>query len=166
VSYANSYTEPVVLGQVLTTHDADWSVLWAYGSSRKYVPSASTLHVGKHVSEDPDKTRADEDVGFLVIEAGSTTIDGRDCYADVSSDTIRGVDNGPPYSLPLSGLGTVETAVVGLMAMDGNDGGWARLYGSSPVDGSGIDAAIDEDELSGSERRHTTEQVGYLACEE
>lgn len=49
-------------------------------------------------------------------------------------------------------------------AMDGGDGGWAVLYGENPI-GSNVRLAIDEDQISDTERSHTTEQVSYWVFE-
>ena len=34
-TYGQSYTTPVVLGQVMSENDADWSVFWDQGTSRR-----------------------------------------------------------------------------------------------------------------------------------
>ena len=70
-SYANSYSSPVVVGQVMSANDADWSVFWASSGSRETPPTSSSLSVGKHVAEDPDTTRANEEIGYIVIEKGT-----------------------------------------------------------------------------------------------
>ena len=49
-----------------------------------------------------------------------------------------------------------------MAAMDGGNGGWAALYGASPVGASYIDLVADEDQANDAERSHTTEQVGYI----
>ena len=49
--------------------------------------------------------------------------------------------------------------------MDGGDGGWAILYGDSPVRSGGLNLAIDEDWAIDSERSHTTEQAGFVVLE-
>jgi hypothetical protein len=49
--------------------------------------------------------------------------------------------------------------------MDVNDGGWAILYGPSPVSTSTINLAIEEDQAGDSERRHRHEQVAYIVFE-
>ena len=38
-TYSNSYTNPVVLGQVMTYNDVDWSVFWASQNGSKNQPS-------------------------------------------------------------------------------------------------------------------------------
>ena len=46
-------------------------------------------------------------------------------------------------------------------AMDGGDGSWAVLFGSNPISGTTLNLAVDEDQISDTERSHTHEQVGY-----
>ncbi|HET6426983.1 MAG TPA: Calx-beta domain-containing protein, partial [Phycisphaerae bacterium] len=161
-SYSNSYTTPVVVGQVMTYNDADWSAFWACGSLRTDPPSSSALTVGKMVGEDSDVTRADETIGYVVVEAGLGTMTGVGFVAGLGGDSILGVADSPPYSYSLSGLPTVETAVASLAGMDGANGGWSLLYGSSPLTTSTLNLAIDEDQIGDSERSHTSEQVAYI----
>ena len=165
-SYQNSYTSPVVVGQVMSANDADWSAFWCHGSSRTNPPDGSNLNVGKMVAEDPDTTRADETVGYIVIESGSGAINGINYTAGLGSDTVRGVDNtSVGYNYSLSGLGSASAAAVSLAGLDGGDGGWAVLYGPSPLSSTTLTLAVDEDQLSNSERNHTTEQLGYIVFE-
>lgn len=160
-SYINSYSNPVVLGQVMTNNDADWSVFWAYGSSRTGIPTSSTLRVGKHVGEDSRKTRANETIGYIVLESGSGTIDTTPYTAGVGADIVRSVTNSPPYTYSFSSVGAASHAVLSSAAMDGGDGGWPLLYGTNPISNSALQIAYDEDQISNSERSHTTEQVAY-----
>lgn len=69
-----------------------------------------------------------------------------------------------------SRAGTVRSAEwvirsVERAAMDGGNGGWAYLYGASPITPTTLYLAVDEDQTNDSERRHTTEQVGYVVFE-
>ena len=161
-SYANTYDNPVVLGQVMSCNDSDWSVFWSRGSGRTAPPSSDALYIGKHVGEDADTTRADETIGYIVIEAGSGTVGGVGYVAGLGADMVKGMDNSPPDSYSLAGLASASSAVVSQAAMDGSDGGWAVLYGDTPVTSGGLSLAIDEDQLSDTERGHTTEQVAYI----
>jgi hypothetical protein len=52
--YANSYVNPVAVGQVMSDNDSRFSTFWARGGARTSPPSAAQLFVGKTVSEDPD----------------------------------------------------------------------------------------------------------------
>jgi hypothetical protein len=164
-SNSNSYTRPVVLGQVMSYNDPAWSVFWSHGNSRTSPPTSSVLNVGKHVGEDPDATRANEIIGYIVIQAGQGVLDGRSYVAGLGDDAIKGVDNKPPYTYSLSGLNSASVAVVSQAAMDGGNGGWAILYGANPVTATQLQLAIDEDQLKDSERRHITEQVAYIVFE-
>jgi hypothetical protein len=160
-TYVNSYTSPVVMGQVMTINDADWSVFWCSNGSRVDPPSSTALSTGKHVGEDPVTSRSDETIGYIVVESGSGTMDGFEYTAALGSDTIQGLANSPPFNYSLS-LTDARVGIVTLAAMDGNDGGHAHLFGTSPVSDSAINLIVDEDTLGDSERGHTTEQVGYI----
>jgi hypothetical protein len=168
-TYLNMYTTPVVLGQVMSENDALWSTFWcSNGSNRSTPPSASGLATGKSVAEDSVTVRADETIGFIVIDAGTGTIDGTLYEAALGGDSIRGIGNSPPYSYTFSQSFTLApaAAIVTQAAMDGNNGGWAYLYGATPLTATTIRTAIDEDQINDSERSHTTEQVGYLVFED
>lgn len=171
-SYANSYNNPVVVGQVMT-YNADrdyyWSVFWSRGTSTNNPPSNSALWVGKHKAQDPRYVN-DETIGYIVIEAGDGTMSstgGTVGYkAGLGSDSVRGMGNSPPYSYSLGSLSfTPSTAILSQAAMDGGDGSWAVLYGTNPVTPNWLYLAIEEDWVWDSERNHTTEQVGYIVFE-
>ena len=158
VSYNWSYTNPVVLGQVMSYNDSRWSVFWTCNGNRQNPPDSSNLYVGKHVGEDSDTTRNPEMLGVIVVESGSGTVNGIRYEAELGGDSVRGVGNSPPYNYTLNDVYTVGVATQN--AMDGGNGGWAVLYGSNPI-GSSINLAIDEDQINDNERRHVTEQVAY-----
>ncbi len=163
VDYENSYANPVVLGQVMTTRDARWSSFWAYGSTRTSPPNSSNLHVGMHVGEDSVRTRTQEMIGYIVIESGSGVIGNLRYSAGVGADVVVGVANSvTPINYPLSGLSSADAAVVSSAGMDGADGGWPVLAGTSPMTGSRLGLYILEDEMSDDERSHTHEQVAYF----
>ncbi|MFN3191754.1 MAG: Ig-like domain-containing protein [Aureliella sp.] len=164
-AYAQSYNNPVVVGQVMSTND-EWSVFWSSSSSRTSPANSGSLNVGKHVGEDADTTRATETLGYFVIEATSGgTIDGLNFTAGVGSDAIRGVGNGTYQYSGVNPSGAT-TAVLSGAGMDGNDGGWAVLRGTDPLASNSIQMSIDEDQIGDSERNHTTEQVAYFVIGE
>ncbi|MHC5061770.1 MAG: PASTA domain-containing protein [Planctomycetota bacterium] len=164
-TYSNSYTSPVVLGQVMTYNDSDFSTFWCYGSSRKNPPDTTNLVTGKSVAEDKDTTRSDETIGYIVIEAGSGTINNTDYVAALGGDTVKGTTDAPPYNYTISGLTSPTAAVASLSAMDGGNGGWAVLYGANPLSDSTLNLAIEEDTIKDTERKHTNEQVAYIIFE-
>ncbi|MGB0743350.1 MAG: putative Ig domain-containing protein, partial [Opitutales bacterium] len=165
-TYQNTYTNPVVVGQVMSSNDPNWSVFWCQGSSRTSPPSASSLSTGKNVAEDPNQVRADETIGYIVIEAGSGTLDGINLVAGLGADTVQGPGNSSSgYTYSFSGLSSASTAAVSLAAMDGADGGFAVLTGATPLTTTSMTLFADEDQLGDGERGHTTEQVGYIVFE-
>lgn len=161
-SYLQSYTNPVVLGQVMSYNDTDWSVFWNQGSGRTNPPTASNLRIGKHVGQDNVTTRATETLGFIVIEAGNGTANSIAYKAALGNDSVQGIGDNPPYSYNFSGSfsNTPQIVIVTQAAMDGGNGSWAYFYGNSPVSATSLNLAVDE--YDNGERRHTDEQIGYL----
>lgn len=158
-SVTGTFTSPLVLHQVMTSNDPAWSASWSYDGTSTNPPTAASIYVGKHVGADTMTARANETIGFIVMETGSGTVNGVAYDAALGADTIDGVDNaGNTYTAP-----TIDYrhGIASQSAMDGGDGGWAVLFGAAPLAGSAIDIAIDEDDIADTERSHTTEQVAY-----
>ncbi len=166
-TYLSSFNNPVVLGQVMSENDPDYSVFWSRGAGRFDPPSSSMLYTGKTVNEDPDLIRADETIGFVVFEAGHGTIAGVEMEAGLGLDQIFGEDDGPPfnydYSTPFPAPPLVTLA--SMAGMDGGNGGWAQVHWSQTTMGTAdqLSLSIDEDTINDPERSHTSEQVAYLA---
>jgi hypothetical protein len=163
-SYGQSYTNPVVLGQVMSENDPDWSVFWCQGDNREDPPSAMTLRTGKTVAEDTDTTRADETIGFVVFEAGHNTIGGVEFEAFLGAATVQGVDDSPPYGYDFntSFASAPEAVVVTQAGMAGPNGGWAQAHSSTAASSTSLYLSIDEDQIGDTERNHIAEQVGYV----
>ncbi len=157
--YAQSYADPIVVGQVMTANDSRWSVFWASNGSSATPPMPGALAVASHIGEDSDTSRIGETLGYMVFEAGSGSTGGIDVLAGRTGDSVRGVDRGP-YATGIGGQYT--SAVVSSAAMDGGNGGWPILQGTDPLAGDQIDIGIDEDQISDAERAHTTEEVAYV----
>ena len=166
--YSHEYTSPVVVGQVMSAVDPDWSVFWARGSSKANPPSATKLWTGKHVGEDPDSTRSDEIVGYIVFETGRYTLAGVECEAGLGPDIVCGVKNHPPYFYDFStAFGSPpQIGLASSAGMDGGNGGWPYTYGNPFTSTTQLALAMDEDQLKDSDRNHTTEQVAWLVFEE
>lgn len=161
--YHQAYIDPMVFGQVMTANDTEWSVFWSRGTSVARPASPNDLYVGKHVGEDPSRTRIDEVIGYIVVDAGSGSVGDID-YA-VGVHRTDGVDNRSSSQKPLE-LGFIpSTAVLNHAGMRGRNGGWAVLIGDEPVTATELSIKIDEDRESDSERSHLAEQVGYFIFE-
>ncbi|MGB1128597.1 MAG: PASTA domain-containing protein, partial [Haloferula sp.] len=166
-SYQNSYTSPVVVGQVMSANDPNWSTFWSMGSSRTQPVDSSNLNVGKHVAEDPNAVRADETIGYIVVESGSGAVNGVAYEAALGADTVRGFGNSStPYTYPLSGgLTTASAAAVSVSGMDGNNGAWAVLSGNPAMTATSLGLHACEDQVGDSEQSHTTTQIAYIVFE-
>ncbi|MFH1418203.1 MAG: VCBS repeat-containing protein [Planctomycetota bacterium] len=164
-SYLQSYSEPVVVGQVMSAKDKDWSVFWSRGSSQTNPPDKKYFYTGKHVAEDYDTSRADETIGFIVFETGHGAINGIPFDARDSADSIRGVGDKPPYTASFKSSFAAAPLIVitSSVGMDGPNGGWPVVYGDPPSTTGDARVAIDEDQINDSDRNHTTEQVAVIA---
>jgi hypothetical protein len=162
--YLHAYTNPVVVGQVMTYNDTAWSSFWSSKRNTRTRPATSgSFAAGKHVGEDNNRVRANEEIGYLVVESGSFNWNGRPVYSAVTSDLVLGVGaSSPGQSVPLAGIADPSVALLGSAGMDGRDGGWPVLFGSDPLSAEDITLAIDEDSIRDNERRHTSEQVSIL----
>ncbi len=163
-TYANMYTDPVVLGQVMTNNDESWSVFWASANEdRTSPPVANSFAAGKHVGEDVNPLRATETIGFVVMESGTYSFGGEAFTAAVGEDIIRGPVSSLVGRAYDTGLDYVEHAVLSASGMDGGDGGFPVLFGESPFNGNELALAFEEDLIRDNERKHASEQVAYLA---
>jgi len=164
LSYSQSYTNPVVLGQVMSAEDADWSAFWARGSDRDRPPSASDLVISKHVGEDEDTTRANETLGVVIIEAGSGKLNGIAYAAGLSPEQVADPESAPhliDHPWPANGA-PARVALLAAAAMQGPDGGWPVLFGPAPVSDASLELAFQEDQIGDAETAHTPEHVAYL----
>ena len=163
VEYVNEYENPVVVGQVMSYNDERWSVFWARGLV-SVIPPSTLLYVGKHVGEDDEGSRENEQLGYIVIESGIGEIPGFAYEALVTEDVVVGIQSAPPYEYEY-GLKEVEAVVVSAAGMDGNNGGWPVVSSDGSI-GEIVEIVFDEDQISDPEREHTNEQVAILLIDQ
>jgi hypothetical protein len=163
-TYLNGYTNPIVLGQVMSYNDPKWSVFWSRGSSKSAPPDKNNLWTGKHVGEDTTVNRDDETVGYIVIEMGHDTSDDIEIETGRGPELVEGyVEGSYTYEFdhafdPLRP--TPAVAVLSQVAMIGEDGSWAVLAEISST--TSIQVAVDEDQIDNNERNHEKETVDYV----
>ena len=144
---------PVVMGQVITSNDAEYSTFWSSGNSFANPPSSGQIFVGKQIGNDA-LPRANETLGYIVVDGNSTgNINGVDYAFSLGADAIRGVTAPGSYAFTK----TYRHGIAVHTAMDGGNGGWAVLFGATPLAGNAILLGVDED----IDRAHTTENVVY-----
>ncbi|HFA50406.1 MAG TPA: T9SS type A sorting domain-containing protein [Bacteroidetes bacterium] len=164
--YLQSYSNPVVVGQVMTFNDGRWSVFWSSRHNNSGSPADSTgFAAGKQIAEDTITARLDETVGFLVIEAGNYSKDGLHFEARLGENSVLGVQSslaGVFYQLELE---KANHAVLSASGINGGNGGWPVLMGGQPFRGNAMYLAFDEDQILDTERAHIAEEVSYFAFE-
>lgn len=159
-TYSNTYSSPVVLGQVMSFRDPRHSSFWARGVDRKSPPSPAALFVGKGVGEDSQTARANEVIGYIVLEAGVASIGSLAMEMGVAGGG-GGMEGSPPYPLALTT--TKNNAVLSASSMINVNGGQPVLHGPEAFALLQIRAAWDEDQFYDFERTHISEQVAFLA---
>ena len=123
---------PIVVGQVMTAHDEQWSSFWSRGPVAGSAPTSEGLYTGKFTVG--DTTLADESVGFMVFEAAHGSSGSMEFEAGVTAPLIRGVIEGGSatgFSIPFQA--TPRVAIVGPAGMASVVPSWPVVYGSDPV---------------------------------
>ena len=159
-SLTHTYTDMVVLGQVMTFNDANASVIHTNNCANRNVrPSPTSFCVGKHIGQ-INGTRATETIGYIVADAKIGTINDVAYRFSRGADQGAGVGDNPPYVYAV-GL-DYDTGVMTQAAEDGGQGGWAVLYGNDPLPNNALHYAIDEEVVAGDiSRTHTNEEMFY-----
>lgn len=163
---SQSYTNPVVVGQVMTTNDTGHSQFWAHNGSQG-APTSASLYTGKHISEDTDTTRSDETVGVIVIEQANDTLGSVTYEARLQGQTIDRIDDTPPqsYTFNTAFSSTPTVAIISLSGVSGTDGPYPSLYGTSILSTTDIDLTVMETEIVDTEQSGNTEYVPYIVFE-
>ena len=162
-SYSQDYRYPIVLGQVMTFEDEDWSVFWSSRMGTSILgPSSGSFAAGKHVGEDTDITRNEETLGIIIIESGVYEWSGELLQAGTVDRAILGVQSRPDGTKVNSGLDGISNGVLSLAGVRSRDGGWPVFAGPSPFNEEEISLSIDEDQIKDQERRNIGSLVNYL----
>ncbi|MEO1261422.1 MAG: T9SS type A sorting domain-containing protein [Bacteroidota bacterium] len=164
--YLQPYSNPVIVGQVMTYNDDSWSVFWSSKYNSGGSPADSIrFAAGKLVAEDSITTRLDETLGIFVIESGNYSRNGVRFEARVGENTVEGILNtnsGYAYQLNLN---KPNHAVLSTAGLNGGDGGWPVLFGERLFRDNSMFLAFDEDQITDTDRYHTSEEIAYVAFE-
>ena len=158
------FAEPVLIGQVLSAVDEDWSVFWSSDVNVESFVQGSTIRIGKHTGEDPDNVRADELLGYMVFDALSAAINGVTYDFGVVQDVAAGyedtIDSQPPFGASFSA--PPEILIVAQSGLKDPDGSWA-IAREDLTTSSALSVQVDEDQVGDAERSHTKETIFYTA---
>ena len=159
-----SYTNPHVVGQVMSFNDVNASVFWNFdcdnrGNGAFFSGQSDGICVGKHIGQ-INGSRATETLGYIVIEAGTGTVNDISFVTAVGPNIGSGVGNSPPYIYSVSG--DFDIGVLSQAGENGGQGGWTILYGSDPLPNNQILWATDEEVVAGDTTRgHIAENIAY-----
>ncbi len=161
-SVTQTYTSPAIFGQVMTYNDAKASVFWNNSCTNRSNPpyvGSTRMCVGKHIGM-INGTRANETLGYFVVESTTTTLRGIKFSVAMGPDTVGGTGNSAPYNYTLNDQYNIGIATQN--AEDGGHGSWAVMYGTDPLANSKIGLAAEEENFAGDTTRgHTTENMSY-----
>ena len=160
-SLMQSYSNPVVMGQVMTANDSRPSMFWTFDCVTRGNPPFvnGRACVGKHVGQ-IGESRSNEMIGYIVAQSGSGSVNDMAFAIARGANSIAGVGNNPPYFYSLTG--DFDLGVASQNGENGGQGGWAVLFGADALPSGGIGLAIDEETVVGDKTRtHTNEQVAY-----
>lgn len=158
IDYQQSYINPVLLGQVITANDKNWSTFWATD-----ITSGSAV-IGKHIGEDPNRKRFTEQVAVVVIESGDHSLSCADISAGMTGEKIGGIEN--DRGTVVYGMPTADTIILSQSSMKDTNGGFPVLIENSvPLNGRLV-LAIDEDQFEDDERQHNTEKVSWMTIKQ
>lgn len=156
-----SYTQPVLLGQVMSENDTRWSVFWASEGNHSGNPAKPDSYaMGKHIAADTITDRAVETIGYILMEAGQYNLSGVMLEAGVGPDIIGGQNANDTYNTVVP---APNGAVLSVAGIKGGDGHWPVLYGAAPFSNQTFELSVDEDQISDSERWHMDEAIAFIA---
>eukprot|EP00930_Biecheleria_cincta_P058197 TRINITY_DN4404_c0_g1_i1.p1 TRINITY_DN4404_c0_g1~~TRINITY_DN4404_c0_g1_i1.p1 ORF type:complete len:441 (+),score=69.95 TRINITY_DN4404_c0_g1_i1:98-1420(+) len=113
----------------------------------------------------PDLLSA-ETIGYIGIAPGAGTLTSLasttvSYEVALSQDVFKGWDDSAASHTFQQSFSSAPLVVAHQDSRDGGNGGWVRLYSASATQ---VKFVVDEDKSCDSERKHTTEKVGFLAA--
>ncbi len=165
--YQQSYSgNIIVLHQVMSYNDPSWITTYVSRETSTSDPPDSGdngFRIALNGAE-AATSHANETIGYIIFEAGFGEISGIKYDLKKTGDSISGYSNSPPYNTAFSqSFDSIPTVVLaGHQEADGGDGGWCVVHTITQAQ-AGL--MIDEDQVSDSDRSHTSETCGFFAFE-
>ena len=164
LSLVQPFAQPVLIGQVLSAVDEDWSVFWSSDVNVESYVQGTSFRIGKHTGEDPNNVRADELLGYMVFDALSAAINGTTYDFGVAQDVAAGYEDtiDSPSAYNATFTTNPEILIVSQSGIKDSDGSWA-ITREDLNTASAFSVQVDEDQVADAERSHTKETIFYTA---
>ena len=163
-TFGQAFTaDPIVLHQVMTDNDTAWITTYvSRNDSHTNPPDINGMRIALNAAE-AATTHGTETIGWIAFDMNATTtINGTLFETYRTSDSVQGHDNGC-YTFNYQNTYASPPLVLGFgEEMDGVNGGWSIIC-SNAASQAGLH--VDEDQVSDSERWHTTETMAFVAFE-
>lgn len=101
ISLTGSFTDIATFVQVHDNNETAWMQGWSSDGTQTGTPTPSNFSIGRHTGQDSG-SRAATDLGWVAIERGTGSMDSVDWEAGITSDTIQGPDDSPPYTYSIT----------------------------------------------------------------
>jgi len=170
INFSTSFTsQPAVLGQIQSMNNESGnppgsvSIPWLTTTIQSVTTSSMQIAVERSEVNDGGNSVANETVGYLAIDSGTSGnfIDNSSNNIDFetirSAQNIRGWNDGCFSSNFSNSYSSTPLVAASANTHAGGDGGWLRRCSIST---SAIGLSIDEDQDRDSERNHTYENAG------
>ncbi len=161
-SYENSYSSaPLVFHSIMSNNNSNWITSWVSATSgRTATPTISGFQTAMNGAQAYSTHGAAETVGWIAMEeTASDSEGGVDFESSLSSDSLTGYGSSATFSFNNS-YSSAPIIIGSQQAMDGSDGSWLAINSVSTTQ---LDMYVDEDQVSDTERNHTTEQAAWAA---
>ena len=144
---------PVVQTQVQTSNDTDWVI------ARQTDATVDGFGIGLQEDEATDGSHGIETLGWLAMDAGSGTWDGRSYQAGTTTIDVAETFVTQSFDAP---FGAAPSVLTSLSSFNGRDPAYARVRS---VEANLLEVRSEEEQSADTEVGHVGEDVDYLLFE-
>lgn len=166
MTYNHTFSSaPFVMHQLMSNNDTGWvTTLVSDSGLRTSPPDTAGFWLGLNGAEVKTSHGSSETIGWIAMDITTGgTIDSpsiANYEIERTPDTVTGAGNGCTNRTLSNVYASTPLSLVFQQEMDGNDGSWGVQCNATLVQ---VGMHADEDQVTDSERNHTTETFGWIA---